>query len=215
MLLIGAAFFSMWYFLTLYFQEVLGWSALRSGLAFAPMAIAIILGSQIAPRLLQRFGAWAVIILGTTFATIGFFILSNLSSTSTYAGLVLPAALAISIGLGLLFGPLAAAATSGVAQDKAGLASGLLNSSRQIGGSLGLAVLATIAVTSTANSLGGAHPSFGGAVSAEAKVALTHGYATAFLIATFITFAAMLVTVVLMPRDIAHHVRQAPIPLGE
>ena len=214
MLLMGAAFFSMWYFLTLYFQEVLGWSALRSGLAFAPMAGAIILFSQIAPRLLQRVGAWVVILLGTGVTAIGFFALSHLDASSTYLSLVLPASLAISSGLGLLFGPLAAAATSGVAPDKAGLASGMLNSSRQIGGSLGLAVLATVAVSATSSRLG-YHPTFGGATQPDVASALIHGYATAFFVGTFITGTAFVATLLLLPRDIAQHVRQAPVPRGE
>jgi EmrB/QacA subfamily drug resistance transporter len=200
MLLIGAAFFSMWYFLTLYIQEVLGFSALKTGFAFAPMAIAIIIGAQIASRSMVKIGVWRLILVGTSIACVGFFWMSHLSATGTYFGNVFGAALTISFSLGLLFSPLAAAATSQAGPTEAGLASGLLNTSRQIGGAVGLAVLATVAVDATTRALGGTHPGFGLNASLATKEALTHGYNVAFLIGSMICLVAVLATF-LIPRS--------------
>ena len=208
MFLIGAAFFSMWYFLTLYYQEVQGWSALKTGFAFAPQAIAIIVGAQVATRLMPRIGAWPIIVFGTSAATVGFFFLGHLTPDSSYVGVVLAPALLISLALGLLFSPLAAAATFRVSRDKAGLASGVLNTSRQIGGSLGLAVLATIAVDATKSVLPGFNPNFSGAPTTAEKLALTHGYNQAFLWASAICLAGVLATM-LIPRDVARPVPTA------
>jgi EmrB/QacA subfamily drug resistance transporter len=199
MMLVGAAFFSMWYFLTLYIQEVLGYSALRTGFAFAPMAVAIIIGAQIASRTMQKFGVWRLILVGTIIACLGFFWLSHLTSPGGYWSDVFGGAITISFALGLLFSPLAAAATSQAGPTEAGLASGLLNTSRQIGGAVGLAVLATIAVDATTRALGGGHPSFGGAISASTKEALTHGYNIAFFVGSMICLAAVIATF-LIPR---------------
>ena len=200
MLLIGSAFFSMWYFLTLYLQEVLGYSALKTGFAFAPQAVAIIFGAQTASRLMAKIGVWKLIITGTTLAMIGFFWIGHLSATGSYFGGVFVPAILIAFALGLLFSPLAAAATSHVDHTQAGLASGLLNTSRQIGGALGLAVLATIAASATTTATGGQHPSFGAATSLATKQALTHGYNLAFLTASAICLAAVVATF-LIPRD--------------
>jgi len=216
MLLVGAAFFSMWYFLTLYMQEVLGYSALTTGFAFAPQAVAIIIGAQLASRLMGRIGIWPLIMTGTTLAAIGFFWISHLSATSAYFGGVFGPAVTIAFALGLLFSPLAAAATSGVGPSQAGLASGVLNTSRQIGGSLGLAVLATIAFNATKSMLGGAAaaPGFGHATSSAAKEALTHGYDQAFLVASAICVVAMAATF-LIPRHPGFGLAQVPQATAE
>ena len=207
MLLNGAAFFSMWYFLTLYYQEVQGWSALRTGFAFAPQAVMILLGSQIAARLMHKHGSWPLMMTGLTASTIGFFIICHLTPTSSYFGYVLWPAMLISLGLGLFFSPSAGAATGHVGHEQAGLASGLLNTSRQMGGSLGLAVLATIAASATSSLLPpGVHQSFGHASSFAIKSAIAHGYNKAFLVAGFISLAAAL-AMQLIPRDVARAAR--------
>ncbi|MGP8059447.1 MAG: MFS transporter [Acidimicrobiales bacterium] len=192
MFLIGAAFFSMWYFLSLYMQNVLGFSALRTGLAFVPMALAIIVGAQTSSRLLSRTGVRPLLFLGTVLATAGFVWLSHIQATSSYWDAVFGPGTAVALALGLLFTPLAHAATAGVAQHEAGLASGVLNTSRQVGGSIGLAVLATVATTHTKDAL-----SSHAAVSLDA--ALAHGYAQAFTVAAFLTGAAFLAAF-LVPR---------------
>ena len=211
MMLVGAAFFSMWYFLTLYIQEVLGYSALRTGFAFAPMAIAIIIGAQIASRSMIKIGVWRLILTGTVIASVGFFWLSHLSSTGSYFTDVFGGALTISFALGLLFSPLAAAATSQAGPTEAGLASGLLNTSRQVGGAVGLAVLATIAVDATTRALNGGHPAFGGAVSATTKSALTHGYNIAFFVGSMICLAAVFATF-LIPKHTGKAMMRAASP---
>ncbi|HMK62760.1 MAG TPA: MFS transporter [Acidimicrobiales bacterium] len=186
MLLIGAAFFSMWYFLSLYMQNVLGYSPLRAGLAFLPMALMIIVGAQTSSRLLPVIGVRPPLLAGTLLAGGGFAWLTQIQAHSSYAGHVLGPGCIISLALGLLFTPLASAATAGVAFTEAGLASGVLNTSRQVGGSLGLAALATIASDRSHSLLAAGHGAVDGAV------ALTGGYARAF------TGAAVLVLVALV-----------------
>ncbi len=179
MFLVGAAFFSMWYFLSLYLQNVLGYGALKAGLAFFPMAATIVIGAQISSRVLTRFGVRPLLLAGTAIAGGGFLWLSRIQAHSSYIGHVFGPGCLISFALGLLFTPLASAATSGVDHTEAGLASGVLNTARQMGGSVGLAVLATVAIDRTHSLLGGLH-------SVSESVALTSGYARAF------TFAAVL-----------------------
>jgi EmrB/QacA subfamily drug resistance transporter len=182
MALVGGAFFSMWYFLSLYLQNVLGYGALRAGLAFVPMALFIITGAQVSSRLLARLGARPLLMTGTLLATGGFFWLAQVEPHSSLWAHVLLPACTVSLALGLLFTPLAAAGTSDVAPTEAGLASGVLNTSRQVGGSVGLAVLATIAISYTHRVLaGGQHGPLD---------TLTAGYARAFWVAGFVSVAA-------------------------
>ncbi len=178
MFLIGAAFFSFWYFLSLYLQNVLGYSALRAGFAFFPLAVFIIVGAQASSRLIVRVGARPLLQAGTLVAVAGFAWLSALGPHSSYWVHVVGPACLVALALGLLFTPLASAATHGVHYSEAGLASGVLNTSRQMGGSLGLAVLATIATSATHSSAG------------SPATALTHGYSRAFIIASVIAAAA-------------------------
>ncbi|HEX3796025.1 MAG TPA: MFS transporter [Acidimicrobiales bacterium] len=184
MFLVGAAFFSMWYFLSLYLQNVLGYGALKAGLAFFPMAVAIIIGAQTSARLLPKLGVRPLLLVGTALAAVGFLGLAQIHVDSMYATHVLIPGCMISLALGLLFTPLASAATADVHFTEAGLASGVLNTARQMGGSVGLAALATIAIDHTHAIIGGAH----GAVSTAS--ALTSGYARAFLLAAFLGVAA-------------------------
>jgi EmrB/QacA subfamily drug resistance transporter len=211
MFLVGASSFAMWYFLTLYYQEVLGWGPLKTGFAFAPQAVAIIAGAQISTRLMPKVGAWSVIIFGTSAATVGFFFLGHLSPTSSYFGYIIWPACLLTFALGTVFSPLAAAATSHVNHQQAGLASGLLNSSRQVGGSLGLAVLATIAVGATKWALPGFNPNFEGAPTSAELQALTHGYNQAFMWGAAISLVSV-VAALLIPRDVAKAATRAPAP---
>jgi EmrB/QacA subfamily drug resistance transporter len=185
MFLIGAAFFSMWYFLSLYLQNVLGYSALRAGLAFLPMGIVIIAGAQASARLMPRAGVRPLLQAGALLAAAGFAWLSAIVSYPSYWEHVFGPGCVISLALGVLFPPLAAAATAGVPYTEAGLASGVLNTSRQIGGSLGLAVLATIAADRSHAVLAAG----GRAVSLAAG--LNDGYARAFEWAAAFCVAAL------------------------
>jgi EmrB/QacA subfamily drug resistance transporter len=184
MFLVGAAFFSMWYFLSLYLQNVLGYDALKAGMAFVPMALSIFISAQVGSRLLNRLGVRTLILAGSALAAGGFAWLSQIGSDSSYWVHVFGPGCIISIALGLLFPSLASAATAGIHYTEAGLASGVLNTSRQIGGSIGLAALATIAVDRTHAMLIGSHNSVSPAV------ALTSGYARAFAVASLLGVAA-------------------------
>jgi EmrB/QacA subfamily drug resistance transporter len=190
MLLIGGAFFAMWYFLTYYFQSVLGYDPVRAGFAFLPMALAIIIGAQISSRLLSRTGVRPLLQIGATLATLGFLWISLIKPADSYAGHILVPSFVCAFAMGLLFAPLATAATSGVDRADAGLASGLLNTSRQVGGSLSLAILATVATDVTHRAL---------ATASEAS-ALTSGYQRAFEISAVVTVIALGVSFAL-PRN--------------
>ncbi|HUZ09709.1 MAG TPA: MFS transporter [Acidimicrobiales bacterium] len=180
-----AAFFCMWYFLSLYLQNVLGFGALRAGLAFFPMAVSIIIGAQLSSRSLTRLGCRPLLFAGTVLAGGGFAWLSQIPPAGSYWEHVFGPGCAIALALGLLFTPLAAAATAGVRATEAGLASGVLNTSRQMGGSLGLAILATVATDHTNSLL-----SNGSSVA----VALSSGYGRAFAIAAGLVGAAFAVS---------------------
>ena len=193
MVLLGVVFFSMWYFLTLYLQEVHHYSPIKAGLLFFPMGVTIMIGAQIAGRIITELGPRLVLGIGLTLSAAGFLWLGQLDASSSYAGGVLPGALLTTLGAGLCFTPLAAAATSGVPPHMAGLASGVLNTSRQVGGSIGLAALATLATALTKDMLTTGH---------AAPNALTDGFDRAFLVAGLVTAVA-----VMLSRLLPRHVR--------
>jgi EmrB/QacA subfamily drug resistance transporter len=147
MLMLGAAIFPMWLFLSLYLQDVLGWSPLLAGLGFLPQTLAIVVGAQISSRLVPRVGPRLPLVVGTVLSAVGLFWLSHLHPGQGFWDVAAPSSTLATLGLGLSFTPLAFAATAGVAPQEAGLASGLLNTSRQMGGSIGLAILVTLATT--------------------------------------------------------------------
>lgn len=193
MLAVGSAFFSFWYFLSLFLQGVLGYGALKAGFAFFPMGLAIIVGAQFSSRLVGRTGFRYMIVLGLGVTAGGLFWLSTIDRSSGYLANILGPGLLVSLGLGLLLTPLAGAATAGVPRQEAGLASGLLNTSRQVGGSVGLAVLATIATSRTKGLLASHH-----AVGAS----LASGYARVFLIAGILILAGLIGTAMLPRRPV-------------
>jgi EmrB/QacA subfamily drug resistance transporter len=180
MLLLSGALFAMWFFVSLYLQEVRGYSPLRTGFAFVPQTLAIMVGAQVSSRLVLRLGPRPLLVLGGLLSAAGLFLFSGLSvDTGYFSGFLLPSVL-VTLGLGLSFTPLAYAATAGVPPQEAGLASGLVNTSRQIGGSVGLAALATVA-TSRTHDLAGA---------VNQLAAMTDGYTLAFRISSVIALAA-------------------------
>jgi EmrB/QacA subfamily drug resistance transporter len=172
MFFLGAATFAMWYFLSLYVQNILGYSPLGAGLVFLPQTVAIILGAQVSSRLVWRMGPRPLLIAGGTVTTIGLAWLAAVPVHGSYLPNIFVPSVLTTLGIGLSFTPIAMAATSGVAPQDAGLASGLVNTTRQVGGSLGLAVLATIAVDHTTSLLKSGHAT---------KAALVSGYDRAFL----------------------------------
>jgi EmrB/QacA subfamily drug resistance transporter len=200
MMLVGGAIFTMWLFLSLYMQEVLHFSPLITGVAFLPATAASVIGAQTAARLIHRLGPRAPLLAGVLLATIGLAWLSRMSPTGSYVGDVLGGSLLTTLGLGLSFTPLAFAATAGVARQEAGLASGVLNTSRQVGGSIALAVLATLAAARTAAVLGthAVRTPFG-YVGPRAALdrALTAGFSRAFALAAIIALAGLLAALII------------------
>jgi MFS family permease len=192
-LLVGAATFAMWFFLSLYLQQVRGYSAIRAGLAFLPMTLCIVAGSTFASRAVARLGTKPLLVAGMVAQGVGLLLFAGLSSSGSYAGQVLAPSLLVAIGIGLAFVPVTISAVAGVAPHEAGLASGLVNTSRLFGGALGLAVLAAIATAHT-NHLLATHGTH------SAASALTSGFDLAFGVAAAIALAGAVIAVVGLPR---------------
>lgn len=191
MLLIGSAFFAMWYFLSLYMQNVLHYTAVRTGAAFIPHTATIILGARLAPMLMRRFGVKPLIIGGAVVAAAGFIWQAQITPSSGYATAILGPGIVMCLGAGAMMTPVATTVTSGVAAGEAGLVSGLLSAARQVGGSLGLATLATIATSRAQTVFYDSDPAKG----------LTSGYAEAFTVSAGILIVAALVTLALPGRE--------------
>jgi EmrB/QacA subfamily drug resistance transporter len=187
MFLVGGAMFSMWLFLSLYLQDVLHFSPLITGLGFLPQTIAIAVGAQISSRVVPRTGPRPPLIVGAALTTVGMVWLSHMSSSGSYVSEVLGGSVLATFGMGISMTPMAFAATAGVPREQAGLASGLLNTSRQVGGSIALAVLATIAAARSAALLRGELHS-----RVNEAVALTAGFDRVFVVATGITLAGLI-----------------------
>lgn len=146
MFLVAAGLLAMFYFNTLYLQRVLGYSALEAGFAFVPFTLGVIVGAGLSQNLVPRLGAREVPLVGMPMAILGLVLFVRLQPDSSYVTDLLLGIILASIGMGLTFVPITLIATSGIPRDDAGLASGLYNTSQQIGGALGLAILATLAV---------------------------------------------------------------------
>ena len=164
-LLTGASLFSMFFFISLYMQNVLDYSAIKAGLSYLPLAVTIILAAGVASQLVTKVGFKPVLAAGMLLIAAGLAWFGQISADGGFVGDVLGPSLLAAVGLGFAFVPETIAAVSGVEEREAGLASGLINTSQQVGGALGLAVLATVAFTQiddAAASAGGA-PSLDGA----------------------------------------------------
>jgi EmrB/QacA subfamily drug resistance transporter len=153
MLCVGTALFGMFFFLTLFLQNVWGYSALKTGIAYLPMIATVMVGSGVASQLVNRIGARPLLIAGSVIATVGMFWLSRINEHSQYASGLLGPMMVTAVGMGLLFVPLSLVALSKVADSDAGVASSLLNTGQQVGGSIGLAILGTVAWSAVANSI--------------------------------------------------------------
>ncbi|MHB1571642.1 MAG: MFS transporter, partial [Solirubrobacteraceae bacterium] len=153
LLLVASGMFGMFFFASLYVQEILGYSPLRAGLAFLPVTIGIMVGAGAAQQLIKRFGVRNVGAAGISIASAGMLYLTQLPVHGSYVGDLLVGLVPMSIGMGLAFVPITLLGTSGVGDDDAGLASGLFNTAQQVGGSLGLAILATLAASQTTSVL--------------------------------------------------------------
>ncbi len=205
MLCIATGLFSMFFFLTQFLQNILGWSAIRTGLGFLPMAVGIVAGAGLASRLVGKIGIRMPLLIGPAAAVVGLAWLSRLTVTSRYPDIVGPLAI-ISVGMGLSFVPLTLTAVKGVRPNETGLASALLNTGQQVGGALGLAVLATIAIDVTKSKTQSlATAAHGQVTRATVAAATTHGYTTAFAVAACIELAGFIISlaVIRMPRPTA------------
>jgi EmrB/QacA subfamily drug resistance transporter len=189
-LLLGSSAFSMWYFLSLYLQEVLGFSPIETGLAFLPPTIGLAATAQVAGKLLARTGAGRLLTVGMGLICAGLLLLGRVSTDGTYAGDVLVPFILAAAGIGITFVSVTVAGMAGVEPREVGLASGLINTSRQIGGSLGLAILATMATSRTADLAG--HTSV--------HAALTSGFHRAFLLGGIFAGVGALASATLLRR---------------
>jgi EmrB/QacA subfamily drug resistance transporter len=200
LLLVASGLFGMFFFASLYVQEILGYSPLHAGLAFLPVTAGIGIGAGLAQQIIRRAGVRNVLLAGLVLATAGLVVLARIPVHGTYAGDLLPGLLPMSIGMGLAFVPVTLLATGGVTSADAGLASGLFNTSQQVGGALGLAILSTLAASKTASVLNGLH---GPATVAASLAARVSGYHVAFAAAAvMLGAAALILALVLRPRHL-------------
>jgi EmrB/QacA subfamily drug resistance transporter len=191
----GIAVFSVFLFLTYYLQLVKGYSPVTSGLAFLPMIACILVSSNTSSIVtLPRFGPRVLIASGMLLGAGAMAYLTQITVTSSYAGSVLPALLVLGLGFGMIISPAINTATSGVARKDSGVASALVNTMQQVGGSIGTAALSTVALTTTASYLAAHHT---GALAPA--IAATHGYQQAFTASAALFGLGAVVAVILLP----------------
>ncbi|HEX5568235.1 MAG TPA: MFS transporter [Streptomyces sp.] len=186
MFVCGAAMVSSWYFMSLYMQNVLGFTALQAGLGFIPHSLSIVTGSKLAPRLMPLLGTRNTALVGVVLATAGFLWQSGMDADGGYLGSVLGPGLVMMFGNGLMSTPLASLATSGAPREDAGVVSAVMNTSRTMGGTLGLAVLSTIASSR---------------ITGDTPHALAPGYALAFRTGSAALVGCLLLILLTLPRE--------------
>ena len=190
--ILGTAMFAMFLMLTLYMQQVLGYSAMKTGLAYLAVAGTAIVWSAVAAQLVTRVGVKPVLVAGMSFLAAGLFYFTQVSVDGTYLGDLLPGFLLIGVALGFSFVPISIAALAGVQPSEAGLASGLINTSQQIGGALGIAALSAVATTTTADAV---------ASGTQVSDALVDGFHAAFWGGTIVAIAGVVLSLALIRRD--------------
>src|SRR4051812_27722368 len=190
--IMGTALFSMFLMLTLYMQQVLGYSPMKTGVAYLAVAGTAIVWSAVAAQLVTRIGVKPVLVVGMAMLTGGLLYFTQVSVGGSYVGDLLPGFLMVGVGIGFSFVPISIAALAGVTASEAGLASGLINTSQQIGGALGIAALSTIATSGAKDSLGN------GAVLPQA---LVDGFSSAFLVGAIFAAFGLLAALTLIRRD--------------
>jgi len=206
MMLVASGMFAMFFFATLYVQEVLGYSPLKAGLAFLPVTSGMIVGAALAQGAIRRFGPRIVGVTGVTLATAGMVWLTGLPVHGSYVSDLLVGLFPMSIGMGLTFVPVTLLATAGVAAEDSGLASGLLNTSQQVGGALGLAILSTLSADRTTSLL---------ADGATRPAALLGGWHVGFTgAAVVLALAALTLVLALRRRHLAHVDVDAAVPVA-
>ncbi len=188
--LVGAGLFAMFLFLTYYFQSNLGYSPLRSGFAFLPFGIGIIVSAGIAAQLLNRVGPRILMITGLASGVAGMLVLLTITDSTSWVAHVLPSELLISLGMGLVFVPLSSVSLIGIAEHDAGVGSALLNTTQQIGGALGTALLNTLFASAVASYLVAHHGQNG--------PASVHGYHVAFAVGAGMLAIGLVVVIALV-----------------
>jgi EmrB/QacA subfamily drug resistance transporter len=191
-LLIGSALFGMFLFLTYYLQGTLHYSALKTGFAFMPFSVGVIVSAAAASKLLPRIGPRSLMVAGMALSTVGMSWFTQIGVSTSFAAYVLPAEVVMSLGLGLVFVTLSSTALIGVADHDAGVASALVNTTQQVGGSLGTALLNTVAASATVGYLSSHHQA------GAAATALVHGYSVAFVVAAVVLGAGVISSVLLI-----------------
>ena len=208
-LILGTVTFSMFLMLTLYMQQVLGYSPMKTGVAYLAVAGTAILWSGVAAQLVNRVGVKPVIVAGMAFLTGGLLYFTQVSVGGSYVGDLLPGFLLIGVGLGFSFVPISIAALAGVQSSEAGLASGLFNTSQQIGGALGIAALSAVATQKTEAGVTSGTP---------VPQALTDGFESAFIWGAIVAAIGIVVALVLVRRsdlEVPVEEEQAPAPALE
>jgi EmrB/QacA subfamily drug resistance transporter len=213
-LCVGTAIFGMFFFLTVFVQTVWGFSPLRTGLSYLPMVAAIMIASGIASQYVARIGARSLAITGSALAAGGMLWLSQVTEHSTYVGGLLGPMMIVGFGMGLIFVPMSLVALAGVPNNDAGVASSLLNTGQQVGGSIGLALLGTVAWSAVAGSLRSAataaahapaaataHLTKAQEVAAQTAVghhALAYGFSRGYLVSAAVSLLALVIAVVMI-----------------
>ena len=195
-LLVGASLFSMFFFISLYLQQVLDDSALEAGLSYLPLAVSIILSAGFASQLVTKVGPKPVLVSGLVLTTIGLVLFTQISPDGSYVGDVLVPSVIVAVGLGLSFVSLTITAVSGVTHHDAGMASGLLNTAQQVGGALGLAVLSSVATSQIGGSRG--------------PVALTDGFQSAFAVGAGFAALGVVLALLAVPHVRPGQLQEAP-----
>ena len=190
--IMGTAMFSMFLMLTLYMQQVLGYSAMKTGVAYLAVAGTAIVWSAVAGQLVTRIGVKPVLVVGMAMLTGGLLYFTQVSVGGSYLGDLMPGFLIVGVGIGFSFVPISIAALAGVKASEAGLASGLINTSQQIGGALGIAALSTIATSQTQDSVGNG---------AALPVALVDGFSSAFQVGAVFAALGLVAALTLIRRD--------------
>jgi EmrB/QacA subfamily drug resistance transporter len=190
--IMGTALFSMFLMLTLYMQQVLGYSPMKTGVAYLAVAGTAIVWSAVASQLVTRIGVKPVLVVGMSMLTLGLVYFTQVSVGGSYVSDLLPGFLIIGVGIGFSFVPISISALAGVRPAEAGLASGLINTSQQIGGALGIAALSSIATSRTEDAVAG------GTILPEA---LVHGFSSAFVVGAVFAAAGLVAALTLIRRD--------------
>ena len=212
MLVVAGGIFAVFFFASLYVQDVLGFSPLRAGLGFVPLMAAIVLAANVARRLVSQIGIKTTALIGMSIAAVGLGLLTMISVNGSYVRDVLPGLIVMGLGLGMTFLPLTLLATHDVSRTDAGLASGLLSASQQVGGALGLAILSTLAASRITGSLAGLGHAPTHLQQAQAEVS---GYRAAFWAAAGLMILGVLfLSLVVRRRDIAPEVLATPEAVG-